>query len=441
MHKKFFIETFGCQMNFSDSEIVASVLRENGYEHTSDSKTADVVFVNTCSVREHAEQRVFKRLREFRSLKKKNKDLVIGVLGCMAELMKEKILEHEKSVDLIAGPDAYRDIPKLIDHAQQGMNAVNTILSSEETYADINPVRLDGKGVSAFISIMRGCENFCSYCVVPLTRGKERSREPLTIVHEAADLFTKGYREVTLLGQNVNSYSWNDGNTEIDFPILIEKVAKVNSKLRIRFATSHPKDMSDELLQAIAKYPNICRSIHLPVQSGSSRILKLMNRKYNRQDYMNRIEAIRKFIPGCSISTDIICGFCSETDDDHKETLSLMEWAKFDFAYMFKYSERPGTLAAGKHKDNVPEATKIKRLEEVIQLQQELSLKSNQQDVGKIFEVLAEGESKRSKDFLSGRTSQNKVVIFPISKFKKGDYIKVRIDRCTAATLFGEAEN
>ena len=441
MPKKFYIETFGCQMNFSDSEIVASVLRENGYEYTTDNKNADVVFVNTCSVRDHAEQRVFKRLREFRSLKKKNKNLVIGVLGCMAELMKEKILEQEKSVDLIAGPDAYRDIPKLIVRAQQGQNAINTILSTDETYADINPVRLDGKGVSAFISIMRGCENFCSYCVVPFTRGKERSRNPLTIIDEAKDLFDNGYREVTLLGQNVNSYFWEDEKVKMNFHLLMEKMAQANKKLRIRFATSHPKDISDELLVSIAKYPNICRSIHLPVQSGSSRILKIMNRKYNKQDYINRIDAIRKIIPDCSISTDIICGFCSETEEDHNETLSLMEWANFDSAYMFKYSERPGTMAAGKYTDDIPDEIKIKRLEKVIQLQQKLSLKSNQRDVGKFFEVLTEGESKRSKDFLSGRTSQNKVVIFPRSNFKKGDYVNIRISRCTAATLFGEAEN
>ncbi|MFH0866099.1 MAG: tRNA (N6-isopentenyl adenosine(37)-C2)-methylthiotransferase MiaB [Bacteroidota bacterium] len=438
MHKKFYIETYGCQMNFSDSEIVASVMRENNYDLSSDYKNADVIFVNTCSVRDHAEQRVFKRLREMKSLKKKNQHLIIGVLGCMAERLKEQLLEHEKSVDLIVGPDAYRDIPRLIEDAILGQKAINVILSAEETYADVNPVRLDRKGVSAFISIMRGCENFCSYCVVPFTRGKERSRNPQTIVNEAIDLYKKGYREVTLLGQNVNSYQWIMDSGTVDFPELIQKVALINPLLRVRFATSHPKDMSDKLLETIAGYPNICRSVHLPVQSGSSRILKLMNRKYDRQWYTERIEAIRRFIPDCSISTDIICGFCSETEDDHKETLSLMEGAKYDFAYMFKYSERPGTTAAGKFRDDVPEEIKIKRLEEVIQLQQKLSLISNQGDIGRTFEVLVEGESKRSKEFLSGRTSRNKVVILPKMNFKSCDYVNVRISRCTAATLFGD---
>lgn len=441
MQKKFIIETYGCQMNFSDSEIVASVMKENNFIPTNDHKEADVIFINTCSIREHAEDRVYKRLREFQSLKKKNPHLIIGVLGCMAERLKENLLEQEKSVDLIVGPDAYRNIPELLNTALHGQKAIDVILSADETYADINPVRLDSKGVSAFISIMRGCENFCSYCVVPYTRGKERSRNPQTIIDEAAGLFEKGYREITLLGQNVNSYKWIENDTTIDFPTLMEKVAGINALLRIRFATSHPKDMSDELLMVIAKYPNICRSIHLPVQSGSSRILKLMNRRYDRQWYMGRIEAIRRIVPGCSISTDIICGFCSETDDDHKETLSIMEWAHFDFAYMFKYSERPGTAAAGRLKDDVPEEIKIKRLEEVIQLQQKLSLKNNQNDIGKDFEVLVEGKSKRSKDFMSGRTSQNKVVIFPKMDFKSGDYIKVKIERCTAATLFGEPLN
>jgi tRNA-2-methylthio-N6-dimethylallyladenosine synthase len=438
MYKKFYIETYGCQMNFSDSEIVASVMRENDYLPTADYKDADVIFVNTCSVRDHAEQRVFKRLRELKSLKKKNQHLIIGVLGCMAERLKEQLLDQEKAVDLIVGPDAYRDIPHLLDDALQGQRAINVILSSEETYADINPVRLDRKGVSAFISIMRGCENFCSYCVVPFTRGKERSRNPQTIIDEARELFNNGYREVTLLGQNVNSFCWATESGSIDFPELLKKVALINPLLRVRFATSHPKDMSDKLIVTIAEFPNICRSIHLPVQSGSSRILKLMNRKYDRQWYMNRIEAIRRYIPDCSISTDFISGFCSESEEDHNETISLMEWAAFDFAYMFKYSERPRTTAAGKLSDDVPEEEKRKRLEEIIRLQQKLSLKSNQRDVGKIFEVLAEGESKRSKDFLSGRTSQNKVVIFPKMNFRSCDYVKVRIDRCTAATLFGE---
>jgi tRNA-2-methylthio-N6-dimethylallyladenosine synthase len=437
MPKKFYIETYGCQMNISDSEIVASVMRENGFEKVDDYKNADVIFVNTCSVRDHAEQRVFKRLHELKSVRKKNKNLLIGVLGCMAERMKEELLEQEKSIDLIAGPDAYRNIPMLIERAHEGQKAIDVMLSADETYADINPVRLDAKGVSAFISIMRGCENFCSYCVVPFTRGKERSRNPQTIIDEAKGLFGDGYREITLLGQNVNSYKWNDGNDALGFPSLLEMAARIDPLLRIRFATSHPKDLSDHLLKTIAQYPNICRSIHLPVQSGSNRMLKLMNRKYNREWYMERIESIHKYIPDCSISTDVICGFCSETEEDHLETLSLMEWARFDFAYMFKYSERPGTMAAGKMKDDLPEETKIKRLDEIIRLQQKMSLESNQQDVGKVFEVLIEGESKRSKEYLSGRTSQNKVVVLPRGNFQRRDYVKVHIDRCTAATLFG----
>jgi tRNA-2-methylthio-N6-dimethylallyladenosine synthase len=437
--KKFFIETYGCQMNFSDSEIIASVMSDAAFAPTSDIKEADIVFVNTCSIREHAEQRVRKRLREINSLKKKKPHLLIGLLGCMAERLKDQLLVEEKSVDIIVGPDAYRDLPKLIGTATHGQKAINVILSSDETYADINPVRLGGSGVSAFISIMRGCENFCAYCVVPYTRGKERSRNPETIVSEAKELFENGYREITLLGQNVNSYKWNEENGIIDFPELLKRVALINPLLRVRFATSHPKDMSDRLLETIAKYPNICRSIHLPVQSGSSRVLKLMNRKYDREWYMNRIEAIHRIIPDCTVSTDIICGFCGETEEDHRETLSLMEWAKFEFAYMFKYSERPDTTAAKKFKDDVPEEVKAKRLQEVIEMQQKLSHESNKNDIGKIFEVLVEGESRRSADNVSGRNSQNKVVVFPRKDFKTGDYVLVKIMRCTAATLIGEA--
>jgi tRNA-2-methylthio-N6-dimethylallyladenosine synthase len=437
--KKFFIETYGCQMNFSDSEIIASVMSDADFTPTNDIKEADIVFVNTCSIRDHAEQRVRKRLREINSLKKKKPHLLIGLLGCMAERLKDQLLVEEKSVDIIVGPDAYRDLPKLIGTASEGQKAINVILSSDETYADINPVRLGGSGISAFISIMRGCENFCSYCVVPYTRGKERSRNPETIICEAKELFENGYREITLLGQNVNSYKWEKENSIFDFTSLLESIALINPLLRVRFATSHPKDMSDKLLETIAKYPNICRSIHLPVQSGSSLVLKLMNRKYDREWYMNRIEAIHRIIPDCTVSTDIICGFCRETEEDHQETLSLMEWAKFEFAYMFKYSERPNTAAAKKYKDDVPEEVKAKRLQEVIEMQQKLSHESNKNDIGKIFEVLVEGESRRSADNVSGRNSQNKVVVFPRNDFKTGDYVQVKIIRCTAATLIGEA--
>lgn len=436
--KNFYIETYGCQMNFSDSEIIASVMNEAGYLQTNELKEADVVLVNTCSVREHAEQRVRKRLKEISSLKKNNPSLLIGLMGCMAERLKDQLLTEEKSVDIIVGPDAYRDLPNLVSLAGSGQKAINVILSLDETYSDISPVRLDDSGVTAFISIMRGCENFCTYCVVPYTRGKERSRNPDTILSEATELFEKGYREITLLGQNVNSYKWNETGTSIDFPALIEMTAKINPLLRIRFATSHPKDLSDELLKIIAKYPNICRSVHLPVQSGSTRTLKLMNRKYTREWYMNRIDAIRKYIPDCTISTDIICGFSNETDKDFGETLSLMEWAKFDNAFMFKYSVRPNTAASKKYKDNVPEETKIKRLKEVIDLQHRLSLESNKKEIGKIYEVLIEGESKKSEDFLSGRNRQNKVVVFPSRNFNPGDYVLVRILKCTTATLIGE---
>ena len=426
-------------MNFSDSEIVASVMKDENFVLTDNMKEADVIFMNTCSIREHAEQRVRKRLRELKSLKKNKPHLLIGILGCMAERLKEQLLLEEQTVDIIAGPDSYRDLPKLLNTAGDGQKAINVILSADETYADINPVRTGNNGLSAFISIMRGCENFCSYCVVPYTRGKERSRNPETILNEAKNLFDNGYREITLLGQNVNSYKWKSDNTEMDFPDLMKNIAKIDSQLRLRFATSHPKDISDKLLMTIAEFPNICRSIHLPMQSGSTKVLKLMNRKYTREMYMERIEAIRKYIPECSISTDIICGFCSETDDDHNDTLSLMEWAKFDYAFMFKYSERPDTLAAKKFKDDVADEIKSKRLTEVISMQQKLSLASNQNDIGKTFEVLAEGESRKSKDFLSGRNSQNKVIIFPRKNFKAGDYLNVKVIRCTSATLIGES--
>lgn len=425
-------------MNFSDSEIVASILRDNNYEIGSDYKSADIILMNTCSIRENAEQRVRKRLREFNAQKKKNPGLIIGILGCMAERLKEQLLEEEKMVDLISGPDSYRNLPELLHTAFDGKKAVNVILSLEETYADITPVRYDSNGINAFISIMRGCENFCSYCVVPGTRGKERSRNPETIINEARELFNSGFRDITLLGQNVNSYKFDNNGQITDFPDLIKSVSLINPLLRIRFATSHPKDLSDKLINTIAAHQNICRSIHLPVQSGSSKMLKLMNRKYTREEYMERIAAIKKIIPDCAISTDIIAGFCSETDEDHNDTLSIMEWAQYEYAFMFKYSERPGTLAAKKLPDDVPEEVKAERLKEIIDLQQKLSLRSNKKDIGKVFDVLIEGISKRSKDHYFGRNSQNKVVVFPRADKKPGEYINIKITHCTAATLMGE---
>lgn len=433
-----YIETFGCQMNFSDSEIVGSLMADNNYFTIQDISLADVIFINTCSIRDRAEQRVRKRLKEFRSLKKKNPDLIVGVIGCMAERLKDKLFEEEPIIDLIAGPDAYRDLPSLLNKVKIGQKAANILLSAEETYADINPVRLDSNGVSAFISIMRGCQNYCSYCVVPFTRGKERSRDPESIIKEAHNLISMGYKEVTLLGQNVNSYSWNQGKEEINFASLLKMLAEVDPALRLRFATSNPKDLSDELLHTIANHENICNSIHLPVQSGSDKILKLMNRKYTRSWYIDRIKAIREIIPGCAISTDLITGFCSETEEDHKETLSLMEWVGYDFAFMFKYSERPNTTAAEKYNDDVPDSIKGKRLKEIIDLQQKLSLKSNMKDIGEKFEVLTESISKRSDEQLSGRNSQNKVVVFPKENYKTGDYVDVVITDCTTATLIGK---
>ena len=438
--KKLYIETYGCQMNFSDSEIIGSVMINNNYELTNKISEADIIFINTCSVRHNAEQRVRKKLKELNAQKKNNPHLKIGILGCTAERLKSKLFEEEKIIDIIAGPDAYRNLPGLMTTVESGQKAVNVILSAEETYADINPVKFGDNKVSAFISIMRGCQNFCSYCVVPYTRGKERSRNPQTIINEANDLFKQGYREVTLLGQNVNSYNWK-GEENVNFAQLLEQIALVNPQLRVRFATSHPKDISDELLQIIAKHENICKAIHLPVQSGSTRVLELMNRKYTRQSYINRIEAIRKFIPGCAISTDIITGFCSETEDDHQQTLSLMKWADFNFAFMFKYSERSGTIAAEKFKDDIPDETKGRRLKEIIDLQQKLSYESNLKDIGKTFKVLIEGVSKKSNQKLSGRNSQNKVVVFPKKNFKTGDYVNVKIIDCTSATLIGEAIN
>lgn len=422
-------------MNFSDSQIVGSIMTSNDFETTENIAEADIIFVNTCSIRDHAEKRVRARLQEFKRYKKLKPGLIIGVLGCMAERLKEQLIEEEKMVDVIVGPDAYRDLPRLLSIAESGQKAINVMLSADETYADINPVRLDKNGISAFLSIMRGCENYCSYCVVPFTRGKERSRDPETIVKEAHGLFEDGYREITLLGQNVNSYKSENGT---DFPRLIEMVALISPMLRVRFATSHPKDLSDDLLHTIAAYPNICKSIHLPVQSGSDRILKMMNRKYTLQWYRERIDAIKSILPGCAISTDIIAGFCSETEEDHEETLQLMDWVNYDYAYMFKYSERPDTLAAKKLKDDVPEEVKSRRLQQIIDRQQELSYRSNHADIGRTFEVLAESLSKKSGKELAGRNSQNKVVVFPSGSYKPGDYVSVKITSCTAATLRGE---
>ena len=426
-------------MNFSDSEIVASILSEDGYSTTEDIHAADIIFVNTCSIRDNAEQRVRKRLHYFRSFRKKNPGLVIGLLGCMAERTKSALMEEEQLLDVIAGPDSYRDLPRLLEEVESGHRAVNTILSMEETYADITPVRLSSNGVSAFISIMRGCENYCSYCVVPSTRGLERSRPAASIVREAEELVRNGFREVTLLGQNVNSYEWQENGTVTNFASLLAQVAAVSPLLRVRFATSHPKDISDELLHTIAAHTNICKAIHLPVQSGSDHMLGLMNRKYTREQYLERIGAIRRIIPACGLSTDIIAGFCDETEDDHKETLSLMDSVRYDSAFMFRYSERPKTLAAERYKDNIADEVKERRLKEIIELQGKHSLQNNRTDVGKIFEVLVESESKRSADQWAGRTSQNKMVVFPKNGSKPGEYVKVIIRRATSATLIGEA--
>ena len=436
--RKLYIETYGCQMNAGDSEVVLSILQGDGFRYTEDPAGADVILINTCSIRDNAEQRIWGRLRELRQYKKKNKGLLVGVIGCMAERLREKLIDQEELVNLVAGPDAYRDLPRLLREAGGGAKAVNVLLSGEETYAEISPVRLDKNGVSAYISIMRGCNNMCSYCVVPYTRGAERSRDPQTILREARELFDGGYREVTLLGQNVNSYRWENGETVAGFADLLGAVASVDPKLRVRFSTSHPKDLSDEVLHTMARYPNLCRAIHLPAQSGSTRMLELMNRKYTREWYLGRIEAIRRILPGCSISTDLIAGFCTETDDDHRQTLSLMEEVGYASAFMFKYSERPNTKAARHMADDVPDGVKTARLNEIIALQNELSLRSNRLDVGREFEVLVEGVSKRSDRQLFGRTSQNKVVVFDRGDARVGDYVRVRVTDCSSATLHGQ---
>ena len=452
--RKLYIESYGCQMNFSDSEIVASILSQNGFDTTSDINSADVIFLNTCSIRDKAEQTVRNRLTHINGLKKNKPDMLVGVLGCMAERLKSKLLEEEKIVDLVAGPDAYRDLPSLIEKVDEGSKAVNTFLSREETYADIAPVRLNSNGVTAFISIMRGCDNMCSFCVVPFTRGRERSRDPRSIVAEAQDLFDRGYREVTLLGQNVDSYKWSEEVNNkawieknkithvVTFAQLLEQVAKVSPELRIRFSTSHPKDITDGVLTTMAKYENICNHIHLPVQSGSTRILELMNRGYSREWYLSRIERIREILgEDCGISSDMITGFCSEADSEHQETLSLMDTVKFDFSYMFFYSERPGTLAEKKYKDDVPALTKKKRLDEIIAKQGEHSLLRNKKDIGKVHKVLIEGNSKRSDSYLQGRNTANKVVVFPREQHQKGEYVNVLVEDCTGATLMGRVVN
>jgi tRNA-2-methylthio-N6-dimethylallyladenosine synthase len=440
--KKFYIESYGCQMNFADSEIVASILNEQGFGATRNLEDADLIFLNTCSIREKAEQTVRKRLTEFRKIKKQKPGMLVGVLGCMAERLKTKLLEEEKLVDMVVGPDAYRSLPGLIEEAGDGHKAVNVLLSREETYSDISPIRLDSNGVNAFVSIMRGCNNMCSFCVVPFTRGRERSRDAGSIVAECQDLFERGFREVTLLGQNVDSYYWNDdsiGNA-VTFAELLEKVALVSPLLRIRFSTSHPKDITDQVLYTMAKYPNICKYIHLPLQSGSTRILQLMNRTYTREWYMSKVKRINEVMPDCGISSDIITGFCTETEEDHLDTLDIMEKSGYDFSYMFIYSERPGTLAAKRYTDDVPEDVKKRRLQEIISLQNKLSLQSNLQDVGKSFEVLIEGDSKKSSEHWMGRNSRNKVVVFSKASFpllKKGDYATVTVLECTQGTLIG----
>ncbi|MBX2840239.1 MAG: tRNA (N6-isopentenyl adenosine(37)-C2)-methylthiotransferase MiaB [Flammeovirgaceae bacterium] len=455
--RKLYIESYGCQMNFSDSEIVASIMEKQGFGTTSNFEDADLIFLNTCSIREKAEQTVRARLSQFNTVKKEKPGITIGVLGCMAERLKAQLLEEERIVDLVVGPDAYRDLPNLVADVDDGRKGVNVFLSKEETYAEITPVRLNSNGVTAFISIMRGCDNMCSFCVVPFTRGRERSRDPHSIVVEAKDLFAKGYKEVTLLGQNVDSYKWSAIDElkskaqiekkekegvevqSVNFANLLEMVAQIDPDLRVRFSTSHPKDITDEVLHTMAKYENICKYIHLPAQSGNTRVLEMMNRTYTREWYMERVDSIRKILgEECGISCDMITGFCTETEEEHKDTLSLMDYVKYDFSYMFFYSERPGTLAAKKYEDDIPLKVKKRRLQEVIDKQQILSFERNKLDVGKTFRVLIEGASKRSKEQLRGRNTANKVVIFPKNNHKIGEYVDVLIEECTPATLIGK---
>jgi len=439
--KHFYIESYGCAMNFADSEVVASILAKNGFGSTRNIEVADLILLNTCSIREKAEQTVRKRLTEFRKLKTQNPGLLVGVLGCMAERLKSKLLEEEKLVDLVVGPDAYRTLPDLINDAGTGQKAVNVLLSRDETYADISPVRLDSNGISGFVSIMRGCNNMCSFCVVPFTRGRERSRDAFSIIAECRDLFEKGYKEITMLGQNVDSYYWNnpENNSSTTFAMLLESVALISPTLRVRFSTSHPKDITDEVLFTMAKYPNICKYIHLPVQSGSTRVLQLMNRTYTREWYLSKVARIKEIMPTCTVSSDIIAGFCTETEQDHQDTISIMQAAQYDYSYMYFYSERPGTLAAKRYEDDITEEVKKRRLQEIVDVQWTLSNESNKRDVGKCFEVLIEGDSKKSEAEWMGRTSQNKVVVFPKLNhpLKKGDYVEIFIAGFTKGTLLG----
>ena len=442
--KRFYIESYGCQMNFSDSEIVGSILGEAGYYPTRNMEQSDLILVNTCSIREKAEDTVRKRLKLFNKIKASKPGMLIGVLGCMAERLKAKLLDEEKLVDLVVGPDAYRDLPGLVSGAEEGNRGVNVILSREETYADINPLRLNSNGVTAFISIMRGCDNMCSFCVVPFTRGRERSRNAFSIIAEATDLFERGYREVTLLGQNVDSYKWTNPEDDavVSFAKLLEMTALVHPDLRIRFSTSHPKDITDDVLFTMKRYDNICKYIHLPVQSGNSRVLKLMNRTYDREWYMERVNRIYEIMPDCAISSDMIAGFCTETEEEHQDTLSMMEFANYSMSYMFFYSERPGTLAARKYEDDIPLEVKKKRLKQIVQLQTKMSHDLNQKDIGKVFKVLIEGDSKKSKEDFKGRNSQNKMIIFPkTGNYQPGNYVHVKVNSATSATLLGTIVN
>lgn len=442
--KHFYIESYGCAMNFADTEVVASILHENGFGATLKPEDADLILINTCSIREKAEQTVRNRLTQFKQYKKGNKGLLVGVLGCMAERLKSQFLEEEKLVDMVVGPDAYRTLPGLIEEAETGQKAVNVLLSRDETYADISPVRLNSNGVTAFVSIMRGCNNMCSFCVVPFTRGRERSRDAASIIKECRELFEQGYREVTLLGQNVDSYyddgprTTDNGRPPVKFSELLETVAQISPLLRVRFSTSHPKDITDDVLYTMAKYENICNYIHLPVQSGSTRLLQLMNRTYSREWYIAKVDRIKEILPDCGLSTDMIAGFCTETEEEHQESLSLMEYCKYDLAYLYFYSERPGTLAARRFKDDIPEEVKKRRLQELVDLHRSHSLESMQKEVGKTFKVLVEGTSKKNKEELFGRNDQNKVLVFPKENYKPGDYVQVKVERCTAGTLIGK---
>lgn len=435
--KNVYIETYGCQMNFADSEIFGSILLKEGYTMVNEVGLSDYVLINTCAIRDNAEQRIRKRLRELRAVQRQRPWMRVGILGCMAERLKTQLLEEEENVSFVVGPDAYRKLPNIMSRVRGGDKVAATELSNDETYDDIEPVRLNGNGISAYISIMRGCQNYCAYCVVPYTRGLERSRNPQTIVDEARYLFNEGYKEITLLGQNVNSYRWEQNGTKVGFPELMAMVAEISPSMRVRFATSHPKDLSDDLLHTMARYDNICKSIHLPVQSGSERMLKLMNRKYTPQWYLNRIEAIRTILPTCSISTDVIAGFCTETEEDHQATLEMFRTVRYDSAFMFKFSMRPNTFAARHMEDDIPEEVKIRRLEEIIALQNQLSLENNQKCIGQTFEVLVEGASHRSKEQLFGRTSQNKVIVFDRGNHQPGEYLMLKVTECTSATLKG----